>query len=219
MCDDDACPGRTTEGHRTPPHARLATTSFGPAMPDSCPAPASTPASRRPARCGPAIPSCSASHDAQRCYHRDVPQICSPVVLKPGLTLDTLPGPRPSDAVGSGIAPLIRGRALIVWDPRQPGRRKARRHRHRSDHAGGRLRLRVARHARRALEGGIRSAISCPTSGPGCTAARPSSSPASASPSAARARIEPGRVEGHRRGSRPADGDHLRRQHGRHLPP
>ena len=53
-----------------------------------------------------------------------MPQICSPVVLKPGLTLDTLPGPRPSDAVGSGIAPLIRGRALIVWDPRQPGQHK-----------------------------------------------------------------------------------------------
>ena len=33
-----------------------------------------------------------------------------------------------------------------------------------------------------------RSGISCPTSAPGCTAARPSSSPASASPSAARAR-------------------------------
>ena len=46
------------------------------------------------------------------------------MVLKPGLTLDTLPDPRPSDAVGSGVAPLIRGRALIFWDPRQPGPKK-----------------------------------------------------------------------------------------------
>jgi 3-isopropylmalate/(R)-2-methylmalate dehydratase large subunit len=53
-----------------------------------------------------------------------VSQICSPVVLKPGVTLASLPGPRPSDAVASGVAPLIRGRALIFWDPRFPGEKK-----------------------------------------------------------------------------------------------
>jgi 3-isopropylmalate/(R)-2-methylmalate dehydratase large subunit len=50
-----------------------------------------------------------------------VSQICSPVVLKPGITLESLPGPRPADAIGTGVAPLIRGRALIFWDPRHPG--------------------------------------------------------------------------------------------------
>jgi 3-isopropylmalate/(R)-2-methylmalate dehydratase large subunit len=43
-----------------------------------------------------------------------------PARLKPGVTLDTLPGPRPSDAA-SGAAPEIRGRALIFWDPKRPG--------------------------------------------------------------------------------------------------
>ena len=51
-------------------------------------------------------------------------QICAPVRLKPGQTLDTLPGPRPSDAIAEGLAPLIRGRALILWDPRAPGAKK-----------------------------------------------------------------------------------------------
>ena len=53
-----------------------------------------------------------------------MPQICSPVVLKPGITLDSLPGPRPSDAAAADAAPLIRGRALIFWDPRHPGEKK-----------------------------------------------------------------------------------------------
>ena len=49
---------------------------------------------------------------------------CAPVRLKPGHTLHTLPGPRPSDAIAEGVAPLVRGRALIIWDPRAPGERK-----------------------------------------------------------------------------------------------
>jgi len=53
-----------------------------------------------------------------------VPQISSPAVLKPGVTLDSLPGPRPTDAMGSAAAPLVRGRALIFWDPRAPGEKK-----------------------------------------------------------------------------------------------
>lgn len=53
-----------------------------------------------------------------------MPQISSPAVLKPGVTLDSLPGPRPADTAGSGAAPLIGGRALIFWDPRAPGEKK-----------------------------------------------------------------------------------------------
>uniref|UniRef100_A0A832I493 Aconitase/3-isopropylmalate dehydratase large subunit alpha/beta/alpha domain-containing protein n=1 Tax=Eiseniibacteriota bacterium TaxID=2212470 RepID=A0A832I493_UNCEI len=48
-----------------------------------------------------------------------------PARLKPGVTLDSLAGPRPSDAVaapGAG-ARLVRGRALIFWDPRVPGKK------------------------------------------------------------------------------------------------
>jgi 3-isopropylmalate/(R)-2-methylmalate dehydratase large subunit len=50
-------------------------------------------------------------------------QIATPAVLKPGVTLDTLPGPRPSDEAGLGGAHLIRGTALIFWDPRTPGKK------------------------------------------------------------------------------------------------
>ncbi|MGE0042459.1 MAG: aconitase family protein [Vicinamibacterales bacterium] len=49
-------------------------------------------------------------------------QTAKPAVLKPGVTLETLPGPRPSDdAVGSGA--LIAGTALIIWDPKHPGKK------------------------------------------------------------------------------------------------
>ncbi len=49
-----------------------------------------------------------------------------PAVLKPGVTVEGLPGPRPSDAV-SDAPRLIRGRALIFWDPKQlPGTRLSR---------------------------------------------------------------------------------------------
>jgi 3-isopropylmalate/(R)-2-methylmalate dehydratase large subunit len=45
--------------------------------------------------------------------------------LKPGVTEDTLPGPRPSDAAGSGEKPReIQGRALIFWDPARPGKKR-----------------------------------------------------------------------------------------------
>jgi 3-isopropylmalate/(R)-2-methylmalate dehydratase large subunit len=58
-----------------------------------------------------------------------------PARLKPGVTLDTLPGPRPSD-LASEIPPVagptspgapslwIRGRALIFWDPEVPGKKR-----------------------------------------------------------------------------------------------
>ncbi len=50
-------------------------------------------------------------------------QIASPAVLKPGVTTADLPGPRPSDDVAEIEGRLIRGKALIFWDPRQPDRK------------------------------------------------------------------------------------------------
>src|SRR5262245_27849714 len=50
-------------------------------------------------------------------------QVTKPAVLKPGVTPDTLPGPRPSDSVGSSTR-LIAGRALILWDPKQLGKKR-----------------------------------------------------------------------------------------------
>jgi len=47
-----------------------------------------------------------------------------PARLKPGVTLDSLPGPRPADLVTGGDGgPVIRGKALIFWDPRVPGKK------------------------------------------------------------------------------------------------
>ncbi len=48
-----------------------------------------------------------------------------PARIKPGVTLATLPGPRPSDiasVAGSG-GRLVRGTALIFWDPKTPGKK------------------------------------------------------------------------------------------------
>ena len=50
-------------------------------------------------------------------------QIAQPAVLKPGVALETLPGPRPGDESGSGSTRVIRGAALVFWDPRSPGRK------------------------------------------------------------------------------------------------
>jgi len=47
-----------------------------------------------------------------------------PARLKRGVTLDALPGPRAGDHASSmGEGRRIRGRALIFWDPRVPGRK------------------------------------------------------------------------------------------------
>src|SRR5438046_1286833 len=43
-----------------------------------------------------------------------------PARLKPGVTLDSLPGPRESRAAPGGRRE-IRGRALVFWDPKRPG--------------------------------------------------------------------------------------------------
>jgi 3-isopropylmalate/(R)-2-methylmalate dehydratase large subunit len=48
-----------------------------------------------------------------------------PAKLKPGVTLETLPQPRPSDLAGAGPGALLvlRGKALIFWDPKRPGKK------------------------------------------------------------------------------------------------
>ncbi len=50
-------------------------------------------------------------------------QIAKPAVLKPGVTLDTLPTPRASDMAGAEANRIIRGKALIIWDPKNPGKK------------------------------------------------------------------------------------------------
>ena len=52
-----------------------------------------------------------------------------PARLKPGVTLDSLPGPRPTDIAAAGAAGpaastgLVRGKALVFWDPNVPGKK------------------------------------------------------------------------------------------------
>jgi len=47
-----------------------------------------------------------------------------PAQLRPGMTLEKLPAPRPSDLTASNDAPrLIKGRALVFWDPKRPGKK------------------------------------------------------------------------------------------------
>ena len=47
-----------------------------------------------------------------------------PARLKPGTPLDALPGPRPGDLAGrSNEDILVRGRALIFWDPKRKGQK------------------------------------------------------------------------------------------------
>ncbi|MEO8681159.1 MAG: aconitase family protein [Vicinamibacterales bacterium] len=50
-------------------------------------------------------------------------QIANPAILKPGVTIATLPAPRPADLAGPEASRLIRGKALIIWDPKQPGKK------------------------------------------------------------------------------------------------
>ena len=47
-----------------------------------------------------------------------------PARLKPGITLADVPGPRPSDAAGDGAARVLRGKALVFWDPKVPGKKR-----------------------------------------------------------------------------------------------
>jgi 3-isopropylmalate/(R)-2-methylmalate dehydratase large subunit len=50
-------------------------------------------------------------------------QVATPAILKPGVTVESLPGPRDSDIAVSGSASLIRGKALIFWDPKNPSKK------------------------------------------------------------------------------------------------
>ena len=46
-----------------------------------------------------------------------------PARLKPGVTIETLPTPRLTDTAATGAARVIRGAALIFWDPNAPGKK------------------------------------------------------------------------------------------------
>jgi 3-isopropylmalate/(R)-2-methylmalate dehydratase large subunit len=50
-------------------------------------------------------------------------QIATRAALKPGVSLDSLAGPRPGDEVTETGGRLIRGEALIFWDPRTQGKK------------------------------------------------------------------------------------------------
>ena len=50
--------------------------------------------------------------------------VIEPARLLPGVTLDALPGPRSGDEVATDTpSSLLRGRALIFWDPKVPGKK------------------------------------------------------------------------------------------------
>ena len=50
-------------------------------------------------------------------------QVAKPAVLKPGVTVESLPAPREVEA-GGVAATLIRGKALIFWDPKNPSKKR-----------------------------------------------------------------------------------------------
>src|SRR5688572_13842306 len=50
-------------------------------------------------------------------------QVAKAAVLKSGVTVESLPGPRESDVAMSGAAPVVRGKALIFWDPKNPSKK------------------------------------------------------------------------------------------------
>jgi 3-isopropylmalate/(R)-2-methylmalate dehydratase large subunit len=50
-------------------------------------------------------------------------QIARPATLKPGVAIAMLPGPRPGDDATESGGRLVRGTALIFWDPRTPGKK------------------------------------------------------------------------------------------------
>ena len=51
-------------------------------------------------------------------------QVAKPAVLKPGITIEALPEPRAADLAGPAASRLIRGRALILWDPKDPSKKR-----------------------------------------------------------------------------------------------
>jgi 3-isopropylmalate/(R)-2-methylmalate dehydratase large subunit len=50
-------------------------------------------------------------------------QIATRAVIKPGVTVDRLPDPGRAETAGGLSGRVIRGKALIFWDPRQPGKK------------------------------------------------------------------------------------------------
>ena len=51
-------------------------------------------------------------------------QAIAPARFKPGVSVDALPAPRPPDAAGNAAPHPIRGRALIFWDEKVPGKKR-----------------------------------------------------------------------------------------------
>jgi 3-isopropylmalate/(R)-2-methylmalate dehydratase large subunit len=50
-------------------------------------------------------------------------QVAKSAVLKPRVTVESLPGPRDTDVSMSDAAPLVRGKALIFWDRKDPSKK------------------------------------------------------------------------------------------------
>ena len=48
-------------------------------------------------------------------------QIARPARLHPGVRVDALPAPAPDTSGATGNVALLRGRALVIWDPKRPG--------------------------------------------------------------------------------------------------
>ena len=141
----------------------------------------------------------------------------SPRASSPASRTTTFPGPGLPTRPPPARPRIVRGKALIFWDPKDPGQ-EARRDRHRPDHARGRLRLGEPRDARRALEGRV-----LPPPDARLPAARPPRRDVSRRGRALRDRLlprdEPGGPEGRRRGEGPRARRRLQPRHGRHLPP
>ena len=51
-----------------------------------------------------------------------LPRTIRPARLKPGVSIEDLPVPG-GTAISGGASGPIRGKALIFWDPKQPGRK------------------------------------------------------------------------------------------------
>src|SRR5688572_12148214 len=49
--------------------------------------------------------------------------VIQPARLKPGVSLDRLPSPGPSDQPGQSPGRIVRGRALVFWDSRTPNKK------------------------------------------------------------------------------------------------
>ena len=72
----------------------------------------------------PTRPTCPTCPTCRTRLYSEVVQIAKPASLKPGITLDALPGPRPGDEAATPAGGrLVRGRALIFWDPRTAGKK------------------------------------------------------------------------------------------------